>query len=349
MTVPSGLPDWARCLGPPDVSGRLRCRLEDFQVFEKPLITPDGAGNHLWLEIEKRGANTDWVAGQLAAAAGVPRRDVGFAGMKDRHGVTTQWFSIGLQEADNADWENWSIEGVRFLHASRHGRKLRRGVLAGNRFRLVVRELTGNTGGLAERIAVLAANGIPNYFGPQRFGHGGRNVDRARAWLEKGGRVRRQQRSLYLSAARSFLFNHVLSTRVQRGDWNRLLDGEMAQLDGRRPVFSCDLPDVELERRCDLFEIHPTGPMPGRVGRGPERDAAEVENAVLNAERDLIDALARAGADAARRSLRAIPRGLKGVVDDDTLELVFELPPGSYATSLLREIIDTRDTASREP
>lgn len=342
MNPAFNLPDWPRRLGEPEVHGLIRCRPEDFRVFERPAVTPDGKGNHLWLEVEKRGANTDWVAGRLAAAAGVPRRDVGFAGMKDRHGVTTQWFSVGLQEADNDDWQNWSIEGVRVLQALRHGRKLRRGVLAGNRFRLVLRELTGDTGSLEERIATLAADGMPNYFGPQRFGHGGLNVERARIWLEDGGRVRRQQRSLYLSAARSYLFNQVLSARVERGDWNRLLDGELAQLDSRRPVFSCDLPDPELERRCAAFEIHPTGPMPGKADRGPEREAAAVENAVLDTERGLVEALARAGADAARRSLRAVPRGLEARLECDTLELWFELPAGSYATSLLRELVNTQ-------
>lgn len=342
-----GLPDWPRVLGPVAATGSIRCQPRDFRVFEVPAVTLDGEGNHLWLEVEKSGANTDWVAGRLAAAAGVPRRDVGFAGMKDRHGVTTQWFSIGLQEADNADWEDWSIEGVRFLQAARHGRKLRRGALAGNRFELVIRELAGDTGGLEERIAALVADGFPNYFGPQRFGHGGRNLERARAWLEHGGRVRRQQRSLYLSAARSYLFNQVLASRVQRGDWNRLLDGDVAQLDRRRPVFSCELPDETLERRCAAFEIHPTGPLPGKDGRGPERTAAAVEDAVLEQEPGLVAALGRAGVEAGRRSLRVVPVGLDARVDGDCLELSFELPAGSYATSLLRELVDTQDAATR--
>ena len=321
----------------------MRSTVDDFRVWELPFVEPSGEGNHLWLEIEKRGANTDWVAGRLAALAGVPRRDVSFAGMKDRHAVTTQWFSVGLQEAASDDWQAWAIEGVKFLQARRHGRKLRRGTLAGNRFRIVVRDLCGDSEELKSRLGRIAEDGIPNYFGSQRFGHGGRNLERARHWLLKGGRVRKPQRGILMSAARSFLFNEVLSARVAQGNWNRLLDGELANLDGRRAVFACALPDGELERRCAGFEIHPTGPLPGRGRDAPERDAAAVEGAALAGEEPLVEALARAGAEAARRSLRVRPADLESDIDGGSLVLEFSLPAGSYATSLLRELVTVKD------
>jgi hypothetical protein len=197
------IPGWQWYLGEPESSGQLRTTPEDFQVWELPLVEPQGTGAHLWLEIRKRGANTQWVAGQLAAAAGVPLRDIGFAGMKDRHAVTTQWFSVGLQEAARADWTTWDIPDVALLHAHRHSRKLQRGALRGNRFLIVVRHLRGDVVDLEERLNALAERGAPNYFGPQRFGRDGANVERAVRWLEAGGRIKRSQRSLYLSAARS--------------------------------------------------------------------------------------------------------------------------------------------------
>jgi tRNA pseudouridine13 synthase len=339
------LPDWRRFLGRPSASGVIRAEIGDFRVEEQPLITPEGEGSHLWLEIEKRAANTNWVAGQLARCAGVRQRDVGFAGMKDRHGVTRQWFSIGMQEARDHDWPSWSIEGVNILQAGYHVRKLRRGVLSGNRFRIVVREFEGDWDELLERVDRAARRGVPNYFGPQRFGRGGHNVQRARDWLCRGARIRRNQRSIFLSAARSFLFNQLLSARVERGDWNRLLDGEMAALDGSRAVFACTLPDAELERRCAEFDIHPSGPLPGKGDGGVEREALALEVDILAGEKALVDGLAAAGAEAGRRSLRLRPAELQCEQDGDTLLLRFRLPPGAYATSLLRELVQLRDAS----
>ena len=339
----TGPDEWAWALGRPTATGRLRSVPADFRVDEVPLIEPSGQGNHLWLEIEKTGANTDWVAAQLARVAGAPRREVGYAGLKDRNAVTRQWFSIGLQEAQRDDWRAWSIEGVTVLAAHRHERKLQRGALRGNRFRLVVRELRGDAGDLEARLQAIAARGAPNYFGPQRFGHGGRNVARALHWLEHGGRIRKPTRSIYLSALRSLLFNRVLAARVVDGSWDRLLDGDVAQLDGSRALFDCTLPDATLERRCADFDIHPTGPLPGRGGKRPLRAAAACEDRILAADRPLVEALERAGLDAARRSLRLRAADLDWRLQDDRLELAFGLPPGAYATSLLRELVSTPD------
>jgi tRNA pseudouridine13 synthase len=339
--LPTGAGAWA--LDRPAASGSLRSVPSDFQVTEIPLVEPSGHGNHLWLEVEKIGQNTEWVAAQLAQAAGAPRRDVGFAGLKDRNAITRQWFSIGLQEAERDDWRDWDIEGVTLLAAHRHERKLQRGALRGNRFRLVVRGLTGAADELSDRLQAVAAQGVPNYFGPQRFGHGGRNVERAMHWLEHGGRLRRATRGIYLSALRSLSFNRVLSARVTDGSWQRLLDGEIAQLDGSRALFDCRLPDPVLKRRCAEFDIHPTGPLPGRGGKQPTRAAAEYEQRVLAADRALTEAVERAGVEAARRSLRLRPAGFAWNRDGDVLELAFELPPGAYATSVVRELVSTTE------
>jgi tRNA pseudouridine13 synthase len=297
----------------------------------------------LWLEVEKSEANTHWVAEQLALAAGIPVRDVGYAGLKDRHGVTTQWFSVGLQEARNPDWEQWAIQGVVLLNAHRHNRKLKRGALNGNRFRIVVRELEGDTRELERRIEVVGRNGVPNYFGPQRFGINGDNVARGMRWLGHGGRISRNKRSIYLSSIRSFLFNTVLGDRVKNGNWNRLVDGEIAILNGRQSCFACSLPDEELEARCDEFDIHPSGPLPGRGGLQPEREALSMERAALVDQQEMIAALEKVGARAERRALRLLPEKLHYSLEGDVLTLSFTLLPGQYATTLLRELVTCSD------
>lgn len=344
----SPLPDWNRSLGKPSASAVLRSRPEDFRVWELPLVEADGSGSHLWVEVEKRNANTNWVAQRLAHSAGVPSRDVGFAGMKDRHAVTSQWFSVCLQEAGNKDWQDWTIPDVTIIQGVHHGRKLKRGALKGNRFRIVLKQLSGNTGSLEQRLQDISEQGVPNYFGQQRFGHGGQNVQRGAQWLTHGGRLPRSKRSIYLSSVRSYLFNQLLSLRVEQSSWNQLIDGDVAILDGSRSLFPCKMPDPDLLQRCLDFDIHPSGPLPGEGGRvRPERLAAELEQNALSADQAVITALAARRVEAARRSLRVRPGHFTWDWRDSDLVLKFELPAGAYATSVLRELVSTdRDTIS---
>jgi len=339
LRAPWSLPEWKRALGDPEVGGKIRVQAEDFRVWEQPLIEPEGAGSHLWIEVEKRNANTEWVARQFSMAAGIPARDIGFAGMKDRRGVTSQWFSIGLQEAGDLDWEKWDIPGVTILQAHRHGRKLKRGVLSGNRFCIVVRELSGKLHALDARLGRLAEEGAPNYFGPQRFGHDGKNVEHGVLWLKQGGRLPRHKRSIYLSAVRSFLFNEVLSRRVELGNWNHIVDGELAVLNGSRSTFSCSMPDKVLLQRCLEFDIHPSGSLPGRGDTHIRGESESIETEVLDSHQDLISLLGSAGVKAGRRSLRLLPTGLEWERSGSDLTLRFTLPPGGYATSVLRELV----------
>jgi len=336
---PWEIPDWNRVAGAPSVRGVIRAEAEDFQVEEIPLITPLGEGSHLWLEIRKRNANTEWVARQLAALAGVPGRDIGFAGMKDRHGVTSQWFSIALQEAENSNWQEWKLPDAEILAAYYHNRKLRRGALRGNRFRILVRALEGRLEELDNRLRTVAAQGVPNFFGPQRFGHGGRNVSQGVRWLERGGRLTRNKKSIYLSAVRSFLFNELLARRVELGNWNRIIDGDIACLDGSHSTFPCAMPDPELTRRCEAFDIHPGGPLPGAGGPQPERDAAEIENRVLAPYEAQVFGLIKAGLKSGRRPLRLLPKDLRWSQAGDQLSLEFSLASGGFATSVLRELV----------
>jgi len=351
------LPEWPHSLGTPESSGIIRSSPEDFVVHEIPRVIPEGEGSHLWLWVEKRSANTDWVARELARLAGCPQRDVGYAGLKDRHAITRQWFSIPLKEsgADMSRPEEFSgagIEGVKILERCRHGRKLKRGTLNGNRFRLTIRQLLGDAKVLEHRLAKIGEFGVPNYFGPQRFGHAGRNVQQGLDLLQKKVALKRHKKSIYLSAIRSFLFNHVLAERVRRASWNTILNGELAMLDGTQSVFSCEKPDEEIEERCRRLDIHPSGPMPGDSGTQASGEAFKLEQDILQTWPEFIAVLVSQRVKASRRALRLCPEELEWSVSDDCLELTFSLPPGTYATVVLRELLDfteATNTISREP
>ena len=333
------VPQWPRFLGTSPLTGRVRASVEDFRVDEIPLTLPSGEGSHLWLLVEKSGANTDWVAQQLAQAAGASPRDVGYAGMKDRHAVTRQWFSMPVPVKSELPWGDWKIPGVSILQAARHAKKLHRGVLRGNHFEIVIRDIQGDHAELDRRLHALQAVGVPNYFGPQRFGFGGNNVREAARSLLEGRRQTRAKRSIYFSALRSFLFNHLLARRVREEIWDRLIDGDVAMLEGTHSVFHCAMPDADLSRRCAEFDLHPTGPLPGDKGMLPERDSLQLEQQVLAPYEKIIDALRNARLESDRRSLRVRPSDLSWEQTGETLRLKFALPPGAYATTVIDELL----------
>jgi tRNA pseudouridine13 synthase len=245
---------------------------------------------------------------------------------------------VAQENLDNAD-----IEGVNILESHQHTRKLKRGTLNGNRFHLKIREFKGDVDQTGERLAQIRTNGVPNYFGPQRFGHQGRNVEQGFKLLKRRVRLHRNKRSIYLSAMRSFLFNHVLADRVRRGDWNTIIDGDLAMLDGTQSIFPCEKPDAEIEERCQRLDIHPTGPMPGENGTQPTADAAEMEQAILHNWPELLEVLIAQRVQASRRALRLFPVGLEWDIEGSDMELAFELPPGAYATTVLREFMLSRE------
>jgi tRNA pseudouridine13 synthase len=340
---PRGSAAWPLAHGPAPATGRVRLSPEDFQVEELLGFEPDGAGSHALLTVEKREANTGWVAAQLAGLAGCHVRDVGFSGQKDRHAVTRQAYSVPLPaQAEVADCTRWQGEGYRVVAAARHGRKLRPGSHRGNRFVVTVRELAGDAAGIEARLAAMQACGVPNYFGPQRFGRNGSNLDRARDWAAHGRAPRdRAQRGFALSAARSHLFNRVLAERVRRGDWNRLLPGEAVQLDGSRSFFIAETVDESLLTRLQAMDLHPSGPLPGDADSPALNEALAVERAALDGEAALLELLRRERLAGERRSLRLPLRGLHAVRDAGaaTLRLEFGLPRGAFATAVLHELL----------
>jgi tRNA pseudouridine13 synthase len=327
--------------GTAPASGRIRAWPEDFRVEEILGFAADGAGGHALLTVEKRGANTGWVAAQLARAAGVAPRDVGFSGHKDRQAVTVQAFSVPLRAGQPLDpWLEHAGEGYRVLDARAHGRKLRPGSHRANRFVLRVRELAGERRSIEAQLERIGTLGVPNYFGPQRFGRDGSNLSRACAWAAGEAAPRdRAQRGFQLSAARSHLFNLVLAARVERGDWNRLLPGEAVMLDGRRSFFAAPEIDATLESRLAAMDVHPSGPLPGRGATPATGEALAVEAGALADDAPLQALLEAQRLEHERRSLRLPVREFRWQFDDEGLQLEFTLPRGTFATAVLHEIL----------
>ncbi|MEJ6000410.1 tRNA pseudouridine(13) synthase TruD [Paucibacter soli] len=316
------LPQWPHAYPASGASATLKHLNEDFIVTELPLQQPSGAGEHIWVEIEKNGANTAFVAQQLAEAAGVQEWDVGYAGLKDRYAITRQWFSIYRPKGETPDLTQLQHPEFKILGQSRHVKKLRPGDLQGNRFRIVLREVSGDRAAIEANLKAVAAHGVPNYFGAQRFGFEGANVEQGRAMLAREIRVRNpKKKGIYLSAVRSFVFNEVLALRIQQGLWGKTLPGDLMDAAGR-----------------------PTGPLWGR-GRVSTTDQAQaLELGVAERHASLCDGMEHAGLDQERRALVASPVEMSWEWPQaDQLVLTFALPAGNYATSVLNEILRTTE------
>lgn len=359
--------DPPRAHGAPLSPGRLRAEPEDFLVEELLGFEAAGTGQHVLLKVRKRNANTQWIAGELARACGCRPGDVGYAGLKDRRAVATQWFTVSQSRLSPQDWTGIASGEYQVLEAHRHSRKLPRGALAGNRFVIRVRGTSIDDAALASRLAVIESRGVPNYFGPQRFGRGGANLKRLSEDLRA---LRQPERGFVLSAARSLVFNAVLAERVGDGSWDRLEPGDLANLDGRASHFRVEAVDGTLEGRLAELDIHPTGPLWGRGLPASGGRVLELEQRVAGGLRAACELVTQAGMDQERRSLRLAVRDLRwrrearaahaayasdaaggtdaqgadeaagaaGVGGGDAITLEFRLSRGAYATTVLREI-----------
>jgi tRNA pseudouridine13 synthase len=328
--------------GGPVLQGLLRARPEDFVVEELLGYGPSGEGEHVWIRLRKRRRNTLDVAQALARLAGVPVSAVGFAGLKDREALTTQHFTVQLPGRADPDWSLLQDADLELLEVRRHNRKIRRGSLRGNRFRLRVEQVLGDRDLAGARLQRIAEAGVPNYFGEQRFGRGGENLPRAARLLSGQARVKgREQRGLLLSAARAHLFNQVLAARVAAGVWDTPLEGDVLQLAGSERQFMFDPDAADLAPRIAQLDVHPSGPLCGGAGHAlePALDALALEQAVLADWPEWISGLARLGLEADRRPLRLAAGALAWEWRDGGLELGFELPAGAYATALARELL----------
>lgn len=339
-----------RAFGNPLGRGRLRAEPEDFIVDEDLGFAPAGAGAHVLIRVRKRSANTEWVAREIARAAGCRPGDVGFAGLKDRHAVTTQWFSVpsprGAAYVGDMISKLSSLKGEGFevLESHAHSKKLPRGALAGNRFTIRVRDVLIDDAAMGARVQAIARDGLPNFFGPQRFGRDGGNLRKISPDLSA---VHPRERTYVLSAARSLIFNAVLAERVGDGSWCRLETGDVANLDGTGSVFAVDAADDALASRVAALDVHPTGPMWGTgelLTRGRIR---EMEIRVGTEYGEPAALVIAAGMNQERRALRLSVRELDWVREGGDVVLRFWLTKGSFATTVLRELFDT-DTSEEE-
>ncbi|HEY6004406.1 MAG TPA: tRNA pseudouridine(13) synthase TruD [Anaeromyxobacter sp.] len=326
----------------PGSGGALRASPEDFRVDEVPAYPPSGAGPHLFLRVEKRGRTTPDVLRALARALGVPERDAGYAGLKDRDALTTQWLSFpAAKDPDPASLEG---PGLRVLQVSRHGNKLRTGHVRANRFSIAVR---GGDVALARAAAeALQARGLPNFFGPQRFGTEGRNAAVGKAILAgaatpEARRAARDRflRRLSLSAYQAHLFNLWLAERMADGLFAAALRGDVMKKLDSGGLFECEDPAADGPR-VERFEISPAGPIFGHKLRPAAGEALAREERILAAEGMTLEGFARGGGEAegTRRAARLrVEVSLEPLADG--YRAAFELPRGSYATVVLRELV----------
>lgn len=323
------------------MGGRFKLLPEDFVVEEVPAYLPCGAGEHLFLWVEKRGQSTPEVAGALASALGVTVRDISYAGLKDRQAVARQWFCAPART--EAALPRVDIPGVRVLEWRRHRNKLRTGQLRANRFELRIRgPLDVQLG--RDAIEALRLRGLPNYFGLQRFGRARQNAAIGKA-LFRGDRppVDRFQRKLFLSAFQSLLFNRALSARIESGAFAAALPGDLMQKLESGGLFLCASPAID-QPRVESFEISPTGPLFGPKMMRAAGRIAEEEVALLAGEGMTVDQLSAGGREAkgGRRPYRLPVARCELSTEGEDAWLRFELPRGSYATVLLREVLGPR-------
>lgn len=331
-------------LGQPQSSAVIRECPEDFVVDENLGFDLSGEGEHLFLLVRKRRQNTQWVVRELAKVFAVKPRDVSVAGLKDRHAVTTQWISIHMPGKPEKDWIDIDLENVEVLQRKRHHKKLRRGAHKSNQFKITLRQVEGVRTDIENRLNAIQ-QGVPNYFGEQRFGIDGHNITMAkRLFANELKKVKREKRSMYLSAARSWLFNSVLSQRLAEADGLSLLTGDVLQLDGSGSVFTVDEVNADLQQRLSQGDVQITGPLwgKGELMTGPI--VTEKEAAYLSGETVLRQGLENAGLKPQRRPLLSRPQNLSWMWQDETsLVLEFSLGTGIYATSILREVTQISD------
>jgi len=324
----------------PTSSADYRVHAEDFIVEEIPNYEPTGDGEHVLLQIQKRHSNTHWVAKQLAKLAGIKLLDVGFAGLKDRHALTTQCFSVRLAGKDEPDWSAIEDENINILQKVRHQRKVKRGALKANRFTITLRNIDGDKADIEARLEKIKSQGVPNYFGEQRFGIDNNNLASALKLFRGDIVVKdKSKRGFYLSAARSHLFNQVLAERVRLGIWNNAILGDVFMLEGTHSIFTTEKIDPAIQARIKDQDIHPSAPLWGTGESLSSEDALELETQALTSLNEFKHGLEQAGLNQERRATRLLVSELSWTFESPTVAtLNFTLGPGSYATTVLREV-----------
>ena len=321
---------------------KLKSIPQDFIVEETLAFPISGQGEHLYLYIRKTNANTEWVSKQLARYLGVAQRDIGYAGLKDRHAVTSQWFSLPGRSISPEKLAALQIEGIEIMDAVAHDRKLRKGAIKHNQFTICLREIDVAPELLRQRLALISQQGVPNYFDEQRFGRQRGNLVAALHMFRRTLKPSRFQRGMYLSAARAWLFNQILARRVLQQNWNTAVEGDVFWLEGTKRFFIPPHIDADICARLAQGDIHPTAALWGEGELQSRGEVATLELAVASDWQDLAEGLAAARLTQDRRPLRVVPHNLTHVFDttQQTLTLSFALPAGAYATAVLRELVE---------
>lgn len=354
--------------GKPATSAVLKQQFTDFRVDEQLGFEPSGAGDHLFVHLRKTDLGTTEVARLLADSTGISQRDVGYSGMKDRRGECSQWFSLKLAQdaATETKLQRLESDQLQLLDLQRNNRKLRIGSHRGNQFTLLLRDCVGEPAEFERRLRGLATHGMPNYFGPQRFGRQMSNLQQVTELFQLDGQDNGQtgrragggqrKRGMLYSAARSYLFNQVLSRRIEEDSWDSYIIGDVLNLDGTDRFFAVPPGewDEVLEQRLRDMDIHLTGLMPG-LPKAQDKyatvgQAADIEDAVCQNYPLLLAGLKEHGVQAGRRSLRCAIRDMQwSWPNEGQLQVQFTLPRGAYATSLLRELCVLLEAEGNKP
>jgi tRNA pseudouridine13 synthase len=331
--------DWQKLHGSALGTALFKSKLDDFVVEETLRFDISGEGAHHFLYIEKKNVNTDIVTHKLRRFADVKPTDIGYAGKKDRYAVARQWFSVQLPLLKDIDWTEFNDDKVTVLKATRHDKKLRIGAVKANHFEIRLRKLELSKDAFEKKLKVLSEQGFPNYFGEQRFGHDDANLTRGIDLLLNNKKLKnRNLQGLLFSAVRSFLYNHVISTRIEQGLAHNLLQGDYVMLNGSEKGFVVE--DLEQERpRFEEKDIMLTAPLVGSRPQ-PLDDGLEFETEALEKYQTLIGKLANKRFNEERRSLLCFPQNVTSTWhNENEVTLSFDLPKGAFATSFLRELV----------
>lgn len=331
--------DWPRVYDLPRSTALFKDTPDDFQVNEFFDTSFSGQGEHIVLKVEKRGLTTEDVVKSLSRLIHKPIKLISYAGLKDRQALTTQWLSVHAPGEEIPGIEQLAAPGWRVLECTRHHKKLRPGFLTGNQFIVRLRDVS-NVDDLLQRIELVKQFGVPNYFGEQRFGREAGNLVKAEELLVQGRKVNdRFLKGMYCSAARSWIFNLILAQRVREQNWNRPLAGDVMQLSGSNSIFVIDEVQEELRERIKEKDISPASPLAGKGQHKAQGDAFTLINQIYAQWLPWLAGLERQGLEEAWRANILHPEQFEWVIADKTAQLSFILPPGTYATTLLRELV----------
>ena len=325
-------------LGTPQQTGRLKAEFADFIVREELGYPLAGEGEFVAVKVRKTNANTLFVGEQLAKFVGISAKNMSYAGLKDRHAVTEQWFCLHLAGKETPDFSTFECEDMEILEVTRHNRKIRTGALEGNYFELLLRDVV-ETDELKQRLNQLQEIGFPNYFTEQRFGRDGHNLTQAQRWASGEISVKdRKKRSFYLSAARSEVFNLVVSQRIADQQMQTVLLGDYLQLAGSNSFFEVKAEDLmQSQQRLDENDVLLTAPLIGE--NSLEQNGNECEKVIVAQHKNLINLMKKERMNAARRAMLCKLQDLHWQFEPEGLRLTFFLNSGSYATGLVRELI----------